>query len=789
MKICAFCQSENPFDAKICRVCGRMLDAEKAMQADVRTTGVFMKEGDVLGERYEILELIGQGGMGRVYKALDRKRRGEVVAIKVLSPDIASDQRAIEDMITEANVTMKLSHDHIMRLHNYEEGSGYKFLVMEFIEGPTLERVLAERTRLTEDEVVLVALQICEGLQYAHSKGVVHRDLKPSNFMITQKIPDLDRALLTAENCAIRITDFGIARIAKDSKLRITGKAPTGTLLYMSPEQIKGKAIDARSDIYSVGCVLYELLNGRPPFHTGDVATQHLSEAPKQIPEVSEWFNSLILKCLEKDPEKRWSGAKELSQSIKAREKEKVPVVTEEPEKPITAEKEEKVSEPAVVPVREMPRRPSKIVLPLLLGLLVCVLALLVFWPKFSSLISPQQADEWREWLNSQIPWPTEMGRKTEENKIEELVQWFKQGKDAYLEKDWQTCKISLGHAIAIGEKITSELNPEKFAEAYQLRAEVALIENEVQDAKEYLTKAINLDDKSEIRFYLRGRANLTLGQYENAISDFTSSLDIKPNYANAYLYRGDAYKGMKKYEDARSDYIQAKNLGLVKEAESRLDELDRLVVPTPTSPQPTIAAPTFTQAPIKVPIVSPTGAIPTMLSAPSKLDVDECLKKLAALEAPAGAFKVSIWTDKKKFKPGDTFSFYCRVERDCYLWLLDIGTSGEIKVLFPSGYYRYSEDKRNFVPANTTITFPPADIGSVEVTADSPAGIERVVAIATTVPYDLFDIDFTKQQVHTVDKINYRGFRDLRLKLQNLEQGKIQHSVARIELEIVTVP
>lgn len=313
MKICKFCQSENPFDAKICSTCGRAFEPHVELP-----TGVFFKQGSVLQDRYEIVEPVGTGGMGKVYKALDKKLKAEYVAIKVLSPDIAEDPRAIEDLQNEAKITMKLSHDNIMRLHNYEEASGYKFLVMEYIGGQTLEQLIARRKKLTVGEVVLVAKQICSGLQNAHSKGIIHRDLKPSNLMITQKIHDLDRTPLTTRNCHIKITDFGIARIAKDSKLRLTGQLTTGTLAYMSPEQIKGAEVDGRSDIYSLGCVLYELLNGKPPFHTGDVATQHLNVEPGPLAKnVPEWLQAAVMKCLCKNGDERFSNAEELSKTLK----------------------------------------------------------------------------------------------------------------------------------------------------------------------------------------------------------------------------------------------------------------------------------------------------------------------------------------------------------------------------------------------------------------------------------------------------------------------------------------
>jgi len=256
----------------------------------------------LLGGRYELLEELGRGGMGVVYKARD-KRLNSIVAVKLLSEQLEQDLRGIELLKREARTAMKLSHPNIVKLHTYEEHPEGRFLVMEYVEGRTLAEVLFEKKRLSGKEIKKYGVAICKGLEHAHSERVIHRDMKPSNIMIDKK-------------GRIKIADFGIARILEDAKTRQTGEATSGTLLYMSPEQIMGHETDARSDIYSLGITLYELLNGEPPFTTGDISMQHLRRRIKPIPDVSERMNLILQKCCAKKPECRFRRVKQLRAAL-----------------------------------------------------------------------------------------------------------------------------------------------------------------------------------------------------------------------------------------------------------------------------------------------------------------------------------------------------------------------------------------------------------------------------------------------------------------------------------------
>jgi serine/threonine protein kinase/formylglycine-generating enzyme required for sulfatase activity len=236
--------------------------------------------------------------MGIVYKAHDQQL-DMIIAIKVLSPSLAGDRQGLENLKREAKTAMLLSHPNIMRLHNFEEIDNTRFLTMEFIDGATLAKLLTENKSFSVSETIKFAIQICAGLDYAHQKKVIHRDIKPSNLM-------LDR------DGVVKITDFGIAGVVQDTISRVTQTTVAGTLAYMAPERLKGEKTDHRSDIYSLGVVLYEFLAGHPPFYTGGIEYQIIHSQPKPIPNIPASLEDIIKKSLAKKPEDRWESVREL---------------------------------------------------------------------------------------------------------------------------------------------------------------------------------------------------------------------------------------------------------------------------------------------------------------------------------------------------------------------------------------------------------------------------------------------------------------------------------------------
>ena len=210
--------------------------------------------GALLAGRYRIVRQLGQGGMGSVWLAEDTQLDGKQFAIKMLPSILLSNKRAYRQLKGEAIVSMRLTHPNIVTLRAFEENNGNPFLVMDYIDGQTLDDYLAENGKLSEDEVIRVLRPIAAALDYAHGEGVVHRDVKPANVIIRKDGHPF-------------ILDFGVAREIQETLTRVTGKLSSGTLLYMSPEQLNGAQPKKEQDIYSFAAMTYECLSGNPPFH------------------------------------------------------------------------------------------------------------------------------------------------------------------------------------------------------------------------------------------------------------------------------------------------------------------------------------------------------------------------------------------------------------------------------------------------------------------------------------------------------------------------------------------
>lgn len=268
---------------------------------------------DLLSDRYSIERELGRGGMGRVYLARDLKH-GRQVAIKVLSPELATGIGA-ERFLREIRTTARLSHPHIVALHDSGGAEGVPYYIMPHVEGESLRDSLRRRVRLPVAEAIRLAREVAAALAYAHAHGVVHRDIKPDN-------------ILLAGGRHACVADFGLARaLALATDMRLTGLGTAlGSPLYMSPEQAGGESdVDARSDIYGLGCVLFEMLAGEPPFRSDDVRvllSQHLTSPPPRLrnrrADVSPALEEIVLRCLEKGPDRRFQSADELEAALGA---------------------------------------------------------------------------------------------------------------------------------------------------------------------------------------------------------------------------------------------------------------------------------------------------------------------------------------------------------------------------------------------------------------------------------------------------------------------------------------
>jgi serine/threonine protein kinase len=262
-----------------------------------------------LSQRYELLAEAGHGSMGNVYKARDRET-GETVALKLLKPEIASDQTMMERFKKELLFARKITHKNVCRVHEFNRIGGIAYTSMEFVEGESLRSVLNRFGGLPLRKALDLAQQMCSALQEAHAQGIVHRDLKPENVMVD-----------TQGN--VKIMDFGIAR-SMDAMTRLTGSM-VGTPAYMAPEQVGGKQVDFRTDIYALGLILYEIFTGQPAFQAENavaVALKQMREAPKPPheidPSIPFGIERAIMKCLQKDAANRFQSVSQLGDALRA---------------------------------------------------------------------------------------------------------------------------------------------------------------------------------------------------------------------------------------------------------------------------------------------------------------------------------------------------------------------------------------------------------------------------------------------------------------------------------------
>ncbi|MBX9723159.1 MAG: serine/threonine protein kinase, partial [Candidatus Obscuribacterales bacterium] len=273
-------------------------------------SGMPPSPGVIIDKRFEIISFLGKGGMSSVYKArhmqLDR-----IIALKMLHQKLAGNEDSLKRFRREAMAVSLIQHPNIVEVYGFGTHCDMPFMAMEYLDGESLAELLHKQTRIPKQEAVQIFAQILDALSKAHEKGIIHRDLKPSNVM------------LVGENREVKLVDFGIAKILPESgtevqRLTHTG-ALFGTVLYMSPEQCSSAALDARSDIYSMGCLMYEVIDGQPPLKGAtsyETITKHLNEAPRRSEFLQDDIGKVILSALEKDANKRPQSALELKRAL-----------------------------------------------------------------------------------------------------------------------------------------------------------------------------------------------------------------------------------------------------------------------------------------------------------------------------------------------------------------------------------------------------------------------------------------------------------------------------------------
>jgi serine/threonine protein kinase/tetratricopeptide (TPR) repeat protein len=307
---CPECQADNSDDSRFCKKCATPLplpvpeDLARAATLVYSAPSLELTPGTTFADRYLVIEELGKGGMGKVYKVLDQEIN-EKVALKLIKPEISADRQTIDRFQNEIKITRRITHRNVCRMYHLGREEYTYYITMEFIKGENLKKMIRMSRQMSIEATLNIAQQVCLGLIEAHRLGIIHRDLKPQNIMID-------------EDGDVRIMDFGIASSIETKGATLPGMM-MGTPEYMSPEQVDGAPIDARTDIYSLGIIIYEMLTGKTPF-SGEtpwsVAFKHKNDPPhdpREInPAIPEAMSRIILKCLEKQRERRYQCAEEL---------------------------------------------------------------------------------------------------------------------------------------------------------------------------------------------------------------------------------------------------------------------------------------------------------------------------------------------------------------------------------------------------------------------------------------------------------------------------------------------
>jgi serine/threonine protein kinase/tetratricopeptide (TPR) repeat protein len=611
---CPTCHYDNPETVKFCGECGTQLpppyDPPPVMTETLQTPVRELTTGSTFSGRYQVIEELGHGGMGRVYKVFDIDIK-EKIALKLLRPEMALDKETVERFSNELKLARKISHRNVCRMFDMGKAEGTTFITMEFVPGEDLKKFIRKSGQLGAGRAVSIGKQICEGLAEAHHLGVVHRDLKPQNIMVD-------------EDGNARIMDFGIARSVSGKSITGAG-VMIGTPEYMSPEQVEGRDIDQRSDIYSLGVILYEMVTGRVPFE-GDtplsVAVKQKTEAPRDPrtinPQVPEDLNRAILRCLEKEKEKRYQTAEEILIDL-----DKIEKVVPTAEK-ILPKKERLTSREITVMFTA-----KKLMAPAV-AFLALIVAGIILWrilpskkaalPSsasgqptltvlyFENKSGDPKLDNWRDGLTELLIEALNQSRYVRVVSSDQLYTILKRlglaDARKYSSEDIEkivdqtrATHVLRGSYIKAGESfvITAELQkPGTGESATALRLEardekeiIPKIDELTRQVKEGLNLTatqiaadfekeagrITTSSPEALKYYVEGRRLHNKGEFGQSIAHMEKAVELDPEFALAYRSMGMAHLSLGHDVEGRKDYKKALELSV------NLPENERLII------------------------------------------------------------------------------------------------------------------------------------------------------------------------------------------------------------------
>ncbi len=589
--------------------------------------------GTVLGNRYEILALLGQGGMGAVYKARDTEL-DRLVALKIIRPELTTNPEILKRFKQELILARQVTHRNVIRIFDLGQADGFKFITMEYLEGQDLRVVLREKGKLTPEAAARVILQICRALEVAHGEGVIHRDLKPQNIMLDA-------------NGRAYVMDFGIARSAYLPGMTQTG-ALVGTPEYMSPEQAKGEKLGERSDLFSLGVILYELVIGQSPYYSDTpLATlwKRLQEKAKPLceidPTIPKAFSDIVEKALEIEPENRFASANEFAQHLESwlgispsmigsiTDQALVPLPAQKPiwkytaigalalllafaglglpKKYFSPSPKKAAPEPLILAVIPLRNASGDASLNWLGGSLAEVVRTEIGQSADFRTVSPDRLQQVMSDLriapDSEIA-PSDLQRIAEFTKAKLLVwgQYARVGNQIRIDAKLDDLKGQ--HTVPLNVEAAGETallgTAEKLAQTIQQN--LSLARGSVQNLKAAAFKP-STNSLEAIRTYTEGMAKARQGNYLDAAKQFESSTKADANFALAYSMLGQTYARLGHDREAEQsatrsvelssnlspvekDIVQAVNAKIGNNYQKALDAYENLERLMPSDPQ-----------------------------------------------------------------------------------------------------------------------------------------------------------------------------------------------------------